>query len=113
MKNLLAIILALSLTTFADPVNGPQSSNSAVLANSTDTYTVSFYGSENALVTLSGDGDTDLDLYIFDNNGNLICKSITYGDDEYCSWTPSWTGRFTRKVVNRGSIRNYYRLEVR
>lgn len=65
-----------------------------------------FRGGDIAEVGLQGDGDTDVDLYIYDENGREICKSIRYDDTEYCEWYPAWTGRFRIKVVNRGSVYN-------
>ena len=61
-------------------------------------------------VAVVGDGDTDLDLYIYDSNGNLIEKDDDYTDTCYCSWTPKWTGAFTIKIKNRGGVCNYYTL---
>ena len=57
-----------------------------------------------------GDGDTDLDLYVYDENGNLIDKDIDSTDTMLCMWTPKWTGEFIIKIKNLGSVRNYYTL---
>lgn len=65
-----------------------------------------FRGGDIAEVGLQGDGDTDVDLYIYDENGREICKSIRYDDTEYCEWYPAWTGQFRIKLVNRGSVYN-------
>jgi hypothetical protein len=65
---------------------------------------------ELAEVAISGDGGTDLDLFVYDENGNLICSSTGYFDDEYCSWVPEWTGEFRIIVVNRGPRYNTYQL---
>ena len=63
-----------------------------------------------AEVVVSGDGDTDLDLYVYDSNGNLIAKDDDYTDGCYVRWRPSWTGRFIIKIVNRGPVYNKYVL---
>ena len=57
---------------------------------------------------MSGDGDTDLDLYVYDSNGNLIVKDNDYTDDCYVRWYRKWTGRFIVKIVNRGPVYNRY-----
>lgn len=93
-------------------VGGPEYSDTYVKANGTDVYNIRFRGGEPAVVTVVGDGDTDLDLYIYDENGNLIDKDIDYTDVCVCSWTPSWTGTFQIKVVNRGNVYNSYLLET-
>jgi hypothetical protein len=89
---------------------GPKYTKDQVSANSTDSYTVRFRAGELAEIVLSGDGDTDLDLYVYDANGNLIAKDDDYSDDCYVSWVPKWTGAFTVKVKNRGSVYNRYTL---
>lgn len=81
-----------------------------VRANHTDVYTMRFVGGEKAEVAVVGDGDTDLDLYIYDENGNLIKSDTDYGDDCYVSWYPKWTGSFKVKIKNLGSISNRYVL---
>lgn len=62
------------------------------------------------MVIVNGDGDTDLDLYVYDENGNLMGKDIDYSDYCVVSWTPRWTGPFTIKIKNRGSVYNRYKI---
>ena len=93
-------------------VSGPWHKTDAVKANTTDIYTIRFYGGSLAEVFVSGDGDTDLDLYIYDENGNLITKDDDYSDDCLCRWYPRWTGVFKVKIVNRGSVYNRYQIYV-
>lgn len=81
-----------------------------VRAGATDTYTMVFRGDEEANVGISGDGDTDLDLYVYDEFGNEICRSVSRGDDEVCSFAPAWTGEFRVKVKNLGGVYNNYLL---
>lgn len=91
-------------------VGGASKTQESVKANATDRYTIKFYGDEVAEIFVSGDGDTDLDLYVYDDNGNLIEKDDDYTDDCYCRWTPRWTGSFTVKIVNRGNVYNRYTM---
>jgi hypothetical protein len=65
-----------------------------------------YIGNETAEVALRGDGDTDVDLFVFDARGNQICRSTTYSDREYCRWVPRWTGDFVIRVVNHGRVWN-------
>ncbi len=89
---------------------GPQSAISSVSAKDTDVWTVTFRGGSRAMVVVNGDGDTDLDLYVYDENGNLMGKDIDYSDYCVVSWTPRWTGPFTVKIINRGNVYNRYRI---
>jgi len=107
-KNLLALIKATSATR--GRVGGAISHVDRVSAHSTDTYTIRFRGGESAMVIVSGDGDTDLDLYVYDENGNLIDSDTDSTDDCVCTFNPRWTGPFTIKIKNLGSVYNRYTL---
>jgi hypothetical protein len=89
-------------------VGGPKSGAYKVAAKSADTFTVKFWANERACVAVIGDGDTDLDLYVYDENGNLIDKDVDYSDDCIVNFFPRWTGKFTIRVVNRGNVYNRY-----
>ncbi len=89
-------------------VNGPSRHYDAVNGNSTDTYQISFIANVLAEILVSGDGDTDLDLYVYDSNGNLIAYDESYSDDCYVRWVPAWTGKFFVRIVNRGPVYNNY-----
>jgi hypothetical protein len=79
--------------------------------DTTDNYNgVDFNGGEYAEVYAEGSGATNLDLYVYDENGNLICSDTDYSDIAYCGWTPKWTGPFDIVVINRGSSSNRYAL---
>lgn len=81
-----------------------------VYSHSNCEYYCDFYGGQAAAVVVSGDGDTDLDLYIYDEGRHLITYDDDYTDQCVCTFTPSWTGRFYMKVVNRGSVYNRFTL---
>lgn len=89
---------------------GITSSVTTVNGQDTDKFQESFVGGYQASVLISGDHDTDLDLYVYDQNGNLVCQSVSNGDDEVCTWNPLWTGPFLIKVKNRGYVYNRYTI---
>ena len=91
-------------------VPGPADRSDTVTAYSTHTYTEVFRGGEMAQVIVSGDLDTDLDLYVYDQFGNLVASDDDESDQCVGSWIPAWTGRFTIRIVNRGSVYNDYRI---
>jgi hypothetical protein len=76
----------------------------------TDVYRVVFTGGQLAEAGIAGEGGSDLDLYVYDNNDNLVCRSAGSSDREYCRWWPRWTGPFRLEVQNLGSVANAYRL---
>lgn len=81
-----------------------------VSAYSTDVFRITFRGGHTAAVLIQGDGDTDLDLYIYDRHGNLICVSDTFTDREFCRWGPRRTADYIIEVVNLGPVWNEYRI---
>ena len=89
-------------------INGPSRDYSSVNGKSHVDYTASFVAGELAEVLVSGDGDTDLDLYVYDSNNNLIASDTDYSDDCYVRWVPAWTGRYTIRIVNRGPLYNRF-----
>lgn len=84
-----------------------------VLAQSTDYYDVTFAGGMSAAVIINGDDDTDLDLYVYDENGNLIGSDVRISDYGAVYFHPRWTGPFRIKIKNLGSVYNRYSLIVR
>src|SRR5262249_8133800 len=101
-------VIAMTGTALAGAVNGPAIKKESVLPLATDVYKVTFKAGETAKVCIVGDGDTDLDLYVYDELGNLIASGTGPKDREVVEWTPRWPGEFTIKVVNRGTVRNDY-----
>jgi hypothetical protein len=86
---------------------GPKIARSVVSSRTIDTWRVVFNGGEPAAAAISGDGDSDLDLFIYDENNNLICSSTSGGDDEFCRWYPRWTGVFYIRIRNTGIANQY------
>ena len=91
-------------------VGGPLTHYDAVNARTNDWYTIAFRGGEPARLAVIGDGDTDLDLYIYDENGNQVCSDTDYTDRTVCQWNPLWTGNFRVKISNLGRVYNRYTL---
>ncbi|MBR6017964.1 MAG: hypothetical protein IK073_05035 [Paludibacteraceae bacterium] len=91
-------------------VNGPIEHYDRILARDYDLYYIPFRAGEIAEVAVIGDGDTDLDLYVYDANGNLIVSDTSYSGNCYVSFLPYVTSNFTIKIVNRGNVYNNYVL---
>jgi hypothetical protein len=114
LRNLMAVVCLAGAfaasTAQADPGDNPITHPGRVEAFSVNTYDIDFKGGVYAELTLVGDGDTDLDLFIYDENGNYIGSGETYSDEEVVGWTPRWTGTFTVEVHNLGNLYNDYDL---
>jgi hypothetical protein len=78
----------------------------------TDNWPICLSARDATTVLVVGDGDTDLDLYVYDENGYLIDSDTDATDRCIVSWTPRWDGCFMVKVVNRGRVYNAYSLTV-
>ena len=88
-------------------VYGARRWTDVVSGHGRDRYRVTFEGGEVAAVYIKGDGDSDLDLFIFDENGNEICRDDDSTDTMLCRWTPAWTGPFVIEVRNLGAANRY------
>lgn len=91
-------------------VGGPKYSEDRVYAKDYVTYDCKFWANELAEVIVIGDGDNDLDLYVYDEKGNLIASDTDYTDQCICRWVPAWTGSFTIKILNRGVVYSRYAI---
>ena len=89
-----------------------KSTSDRVEAESSDRYTQTFYSGESVVICVKGDGDTDLDLYIYDSNGNLVTSDTDSGDFCLCAFTPRRTQRYTIKIKNWGRVYNRYQLSM-
>jgi hypothetical protein len=108
-KDLLALADDVAKAGGRGASGGPKSTRTVVNSQGTDQFRISFDAGQPAMVAISGDGDSRLDLFVYDENGNRICSQVGPGDDAACRWTPSWSGSFTIRVVNYG-IANQYRI---
>jgi hypothetical protein len=90
--------------------DGPARVVSRIQGGATDVYSVTFSGNEPAMAAITGEGLSDLDLFVEDDKGNQICRSTSAVDDEICRWTPRWNAAFRIRVRNIGNTPNEYRL---
>ncbi len=75
-----------------------------------DTLGYEFKGGEVADVYVEGAEGTNLDLYIRDEAGRLICTDTDPSNIAYCNWTPRQDAIFTITVENRGAAATEYFL---
>ena len=90
----------------------PKTHQDTVQPAATDVYIVVFDGGQLAEAGIAGDGASDLDLFVYDENNHLVCRSTASTDREYCRWWPRWTGPFRIEVQNLGVVADLYRLAI-
>lgn len=76
----------------------------------TDVWEIAFEGSAPAEVAIIGDGQSNLDMVLTDENGNVLCFESSPDDQAYCDFVPAWDGNFYVSVENTGNDRNTYYL---
>jgi hypothetical protein len=101
---MIVMLLVNVAPAWAGAVGGPKAGDYRLNANSYRTFSVGFRANEVARIALKGDGDTDLDLFVYDELGNLVASDDDYSDLCVVEWTPRWTGNFTIKIVNHGTV---------
>lgn len=93
-------------------VGGPRSTTDRVLSNSTDIWEIRFRGGERGSIRVDGDGDTDLDCYVY-NSANAL---VAYDNDmtDYCilDWYQASTGNIRLEIRNLGDVYNQYILST-
>lgn len=90
----------------------PGSNNTCVGPYGNVTYFETFSGGQLAMITLDGDGSTDLDIFVYDERNNLITFGIGPTDHEFVSFTPLWTGVFRIEVRNLGARTNCFQMST-
>src|SRR5262245_13291203 len=108
-----ACVAMLGLAGLVNAGSGTFRLDSGVVAPyASQSWTVTFYGSEQADILVVGDHNTDLDMFIYDENGNLILSDTNYTDPCAASFVPLWTGPFTIVVQNRCGLYNSYSIST-
>jgi hypothetical protein len=102
----LSIAFAVSPKARAGDVNGASCAFGRVEADNTVYYDEVYRADEPASFAVSGDGTTDLDVIVYDENGNPIAWGTGVTDRESVSWIPRWSGRFRIEVRNYGDVWN-------
>lgn len=92
--------------------NGIRTFEERVKSGTFDEYEIEFKGGETAVCAIIGNGETDLDLYICDEDMILVAEDVDYSDNCYCAWTPKETGIYIIRVFNRGTKANSYSMYI-
>jgi len=97
----------------AAPVDGARLIFSRVNSHSSWYRAIDLRSGEATVISLHGDGDTDLDLFVYDAAGDLVIASEGLTDEESVWVLPFATGRFYIRVRNLGPVYNDCTLHIR
>ena len=89
-------------------LRGPRQLYGQVASATRREHTIEFRGGEPAVVYDSGDGDSDLDVFVYDESGQLVASATGPRDECVARWKPERQGRFRVEVRNLGSASNWY-----
>jgi hypothetical protein len=105
-------LIALGLGGAASVARAVVINRTTVRPYGTDIYTRYFVAGDVVSVAVSGDGDTDLDLYVKGSGGNVIALDDDPTDDCLVQFRVPVSGFYTILVVNRGLLSNSYAIAV-
>lgn len=69
-----------------------------------------FEGKKYAEIYVEGSDEANLDIFVHDEKGKLMCSDTDMSNINYCGWTPDFSGLFKITIVNRGNIASQYFL---
>ncbi|MEM9048649.1 MAG: hypothetical protein AAGC92_08005 [Pseudomonadota bacterium] len=110
---LLAMIEDIGTVASRGPTRGTLSGTKRLPPRTQHVFDVELRARERTTVLIDGGNDGNLDLLVYDENGNLVCESRRYGDREQCTIRPRWRGYFRIVVRNATRRTNTYRIVVR
>lgn len=110
-ESLLGLIEDIRVERSKGVATGQVYSISSIRAGGTDTYPpLAYTGGEYAEVYVEGQANTDLNLFVHDTQGRLVCSDTDISAIAYCGWRPAVTGGFTIFVINKGGAASSYSL---
>ncbi|WP_420569685.1 hypothetical protein [Thalassovita sp.] len=110
-ETLLGLIEDIRVERSKGVATGQVYSITSIRAGGTDTYPpLPYTGGEYAEVYVEGQASTDLNLFVHDAKGRLVCSDTDISAIAYCGWRPAQTGGFTIIVMNQGGAASSYSL---
>lgn len=89
-------------------IGGAKSWQADLSGGRIDLWEMAFKGRAYAELSVIGNGASNLDVSVTDENGNVICFEQSPSDAIYCDFIPSWDGMFYLTVENSGTAANDY-----
>ena len=103
-------VLLLAALAYAGRVPCPGSVRATCQPKDVNVHPISFRGGTPAVISIQGDGRTDLALVVLDGAGRIVGQSV--GKSPSFSWTPHATSQHKVKVVNLTNVYVHYILRT-
>ena len=98
--------------TAMSPVKGEVLGTDCVLGYQTNQYEVTLWGGEVTTIEMLGNGNSDLDFFVYDAWGRLVIKDIDRTDAAAFLILPASTGKYYIHVENRGARANAFIMHL-
>lgn len=73
-------------------------------------FQIEYEGGKPAVVYVDGDGTTDLDVFVYDAGGRVVCADTRAIDVGLCEWVVPRRAKYTVRIVNHGGTANNFAL---
>jgi len=102
----------ISTSALADPVGDPIYHTGGLYPEQSVTYYPLLSSNEQTRVIVRGDGDGDIDCYMYDENAHLVASDTDSTDSCLMDVYPRWSGVFVLLLTNHGSIGSNFWLKI-
>jgi hypothetical protein len=109
---LLVGLLASAGPAWAGSPTGPVRRQHTVYGFHILTVKIAFQAGQPAVVRITGDGDTNLALGVFDSRGKSVGSDLRPTNCCAVRWMPASSEVYTIKVYNRGGVPNRFQLRT-
>jgi hypothetical protein len=106
------VVVTISSQVLADPVGGTKFEEGYLRPGAILTADLLVHGGETTQLLVAGDGDGDLDCFVYDSDGDLVDSDTDGADACAVEVTPRKMSVYRFKVVNRGSETTKYIAKV-
>jgi hypothetical protein len=108
----LALVATVGLMVAAPAAKAADAQRVTVFGGDTESFTVRMSAGDH-LLTVAGDGDTDLQIRVYNEFGRLIAKGTNSGGITYTTITaPPGGGKVTVEVTNLGLLPNTFKIAI-
>jgi hypothetical protein len=76
------------------------------------TYKITFAAKAQAVISVQGDGDTQLSLVILDSTGKRVAVDTRANDVLIVRFTPAKAGVYQVRIINHGGVPNRFALRT-